>query len=184
MPAGMQKVEGQLPGPPAFRSSLIPSQTLVYSGVSGGWPASGIQLLGLPTRTHCPLKFGYFPTSTWAADGVANSAINATAPRILAPRILGPRILGPRILGANIVRTCMRCPPCIRPIGAARAFGAHVIAHRWQKPPSVAPTIHRPPAGVEGALSCQIGLHPATIWTRERPPVWCSTTQEDSIMRR
>src|SRR5215831_801101 len=81
MPAGMQKVDGQLPGPPAFRSALIASQTLSYSGVSGGWPASGIQLFGLPGgRTHCPLRSGYFPVSTaraaatWAAASVASSA--------------------------------------------------------------------------------------------------------------
>src|SRR5260370_15674842 len=57
------------------------SKTFWYSGVSGGGPASGIQLFGLPVRTHCPLKSGYFPKSTtWAADGVASSAAaNATA---------------------------------------------------------------------------------------------------------
>src|SRR5215813_9464182 len=106
MPAGMQKVEGQLPGPPALRSAVMPSQIFLYSGVSGGWPASGIQLFGVPgPRIHCPLRFGYFPKSTtWAADGVANSAINATAPSML--------------------RTCMRCPPCNRPIDAEPAPSA------------------------------------------------------------
>src|SRR5215470_6151926 len=75
MPAGMQKVDGQLPGPPAFRSALIASQTFSYSGVSGGWPASGIQLFGLPGgRTHCPLRSGYLLRSAWAAAGVASSA--------------------------------------------------------------------------------------------------------------
>src|SRR5215510_6297890 len=82
MPAGMQNVEGQLPGPPALRSAVMSSQIFLYSGVSGGCPASGIQLFGLPgPRIHCPLKFGYFPeSSTWAMDGVANSAAaSATA---------------------------------------------------------------------------------------------------------
>src|SRR5215470_7572708 len=77
MPAGMQNVEGQLPGPPAFRSAVMSSQIFLYSGVSGGWPASGIQLFGVPgPRTHWPLKLGYFPSATWAVDGVA---IRATA---------------------------------------------------------------------------------------------------------
>src|SRR5882757_3471267 len=83
MPAGMQKVDGQLPGPPACRSAVMPSQIFLYSGVSGGWPASRIQLFGLPGgRIHCPLKSGYFPKSTtWATQGVANSAATiATAP--------------------------------------------------------------------------------------------------------
>src|SRR5262249_37779053 len=87
MPAGMQNVEGQLPGPPAFRASVIASQIFWYSGVSGGLPASGIQLFGLPgPRTHWPLKFGYFElSSTWALDGVANSAI-ANAAAYIRPR--------------------------------------------------------------------------------------------------
>src|ERR1700730_2929538 len=59
----------------------MPSHTFWYSGVSGGEPASAIQLFGLPVRTHCPLKSGYFAKSTtWAADGVASSAVaKATA---------------------------------------------------------------------------------------------------------
>src|SRR5215468_2522411 len=87
MPAGMQNVEGQLPGPPAFRSSVMASQIFWYSGVSGGLPASGTQLFGLPgPRTHWPLKFGYFElSSTWALDGVANSAM-ANAAAYIKPR--------------------------------------------------------------------------------------------------
>src|SRR5271169_1133125 len=81
MPAGTQKVDGQLPGPPAFTSAVMSSKIFWYSGVSGGLPASAIQLFGLPVRTHWPLKSGYFPKSTtWAADGVASSAVaNAIA---------------------------------------------------------------------------------------------------------
>src|SRR5215510_10902101 len=88
MPAGIQNVEGQLPGPPAFRSAVMSSQIFLYSGVSGGWPASGIQLFGVPgPRIHCPLRFGYFPKSTWAAVGVANSA-TANAAAYIKPRFL------------------------------------------------------------------------------------------------
>src|ERR1700722_4445674 len=75
MPAGTQKVDGQLPGPPAFTSAVMSANIFWYSGVSGGGPASGIQLFGLPTRTHCPFRFGYLPKSTiWAAAGAAESA--------------------------------------------------------------------------------------------------------------
>src|ERR1700690_1437038 len=75
MPAGVQKVEGQLPGPPAFWSAVLSSKIFWYSGVSGGGPASSRQLFGLPVRTHCPLRSGYFPKSTtWATHGVASIA--------------------------------------------------------------------------------------------------------------
>src|SRR5713226_7834788 len=50
--------------------------------MSGGGPASGIQLFGLPGgRAHWPLRLGYFPKSiTWATQGVAsNAATNAAA---------------------------------------------------------------------------------------------------------
>src|SRR5215467_3858650 len=158
MPAGMQKVEGQLPGPPALRSAVMSSQIFLYSGVSGGWPASGIQLFGVPgPRIHCPLKFGYFPKSTtWAADGVANSAINATAPKILGPSNL---------------RTCMRCPPYNRPIGAEHPPSALMLLAvdgRKKSRPSSCPTIHRPPAAVEGpphSLKGTLGLRPAAMET-------------------
>src|SRR5215472_9632544 len=74
MPAGMQKVEGQLPGPPDLRSAVMASNTFWYSGVSGAGPASSRQLLGLPLRTHWPPRSGYFPKSTtWAAAGSAGS---------------------------------------------------------------------------------------------------------------
>src|SRR5712671_1219860 len=83
MPAGMQNVEGQLPGPPSLRSCVIFSKTFWYSGVSGAGPARARQLFGLPSRTHWPLKLGYFPKSTtWARDGVASSTVDKAAAKI------------------------------------------------------------------------------------------------------
>src|SRR5262245_32374359 len=134
MPAGMQNVEGQLPGPPALRSAVMSSQIFLYSGVSGGWPASGIQLFGLPgPRTHCPLKFGYFASSTWAVDGVASSAAaNAMAQNKPRSRFfMGTSSSADRRMN--------------------RAFGTHVVGHRRPKEyRPCAMTIHPPPVAVEG----------------------------------
>src|SRR5215813_8727368 len=128
MPAGIQNVEGQLPGPPAFRSSVMASQIFWYSGVSGGLPASGIQLFGLPgPRTHWPLKFGYFEES-WALDGVANSAI-ANAAAYIKPR---SRFLSMGILQVGRSAQAER----IR-------LRAHVIGRRW--PNSEPATTHDTP---------------------------------------
>lgn len=91
MPAGMQKVEGQLPGPPALRSALMPSQIFSYSGVSGGGPARAIQLLGVPGgRIHWPLKFGYLPESpTCAAAGIAGITMASTSAPIELRQLIG-----------------------------------------------------------------------------------------------
>src|SRR5262245_52164908 len=151
MPAGMQNVEGQLPGPPAFRSALISSQILAYSGVSGGWPASGIQLFGLPgPRLHCPLKFGYFPeSSTWAVDGVASSAAaNATTQNRLRSRFL----MGHLQLGRS----------------ARDAPSALFVGRRWpKKSPTIGcRTIHPPPLAVEGP---------------PRPTHWCGVQAHEKV---
>src|SRR6202035_1367880 len=124
MPAGMQKVEGQLPGPPAFWSAVLSSKIFWYSGVSGGGPASSRQLFGLPVRTHCPLRSGDFPKSTtWARHGVP------TLPAAIA-------------IAQIELRYSMRHSPWDRPIGACRSrtVGAYFDCV----------TIHRSPGMAEG----------------------------------
>src|SRR6266700_941648 len=85
------------------------SKIFWYSGVSGGGPASSRQLFGLPVRTHCPLKSGYFPKSTtWAADGVASSATaSAAAAQIELRERIGISLESGRSAGAAAVPSAL-----------------------------------------------------------------------------
>src|SRR5215470_4643285 len=78
MPCGRQYQEGTLPGPPAFISASLASNTFIYSGVSGGLcPLPGGIQRGAPTRCHWPLRSGYFAGS--AAGAAETIAVSAAA---------------------------------------------------------------------------------------------------------